>query len=91
MQRIIMWDYRQLEHNESMTITIEATYEDGVLKPVSPLPLKEHERVRVTINEDAEWRAGRVQATAGLMGWKGDAETIERLALDPEFGKREAP
>ena len=29
-----------------MTITIEAIYESGVLKPPSPLPyLKEHERV----------------------------------------------
>jgi len=74
-----------------MSITVEATWEGGVLKPVSPLPLKEHERVRVTIDEVAAWRASRVRATAGLMGWKGDSETIERLALDPEFGKQEAP
>ena len=26
-----------------MAITIEALYEDGVLKPLQPLPLKEHE------------------------------------------------
>ena len=33
-----------------MTITIEAIYESGVLKPLSPLPqLKEHERVRITV------------------------------------------
>ena len=33
-----------------MNITIEAIYEAGVLKPLSPLPqLKEHERVRVTV------------------------------------------
>jgi predicted DNA-binding antitoxin AbrB/MazE fold protein len=32
-----------------MTITIEAVYEDGVLKPVQPLPLKEHEKVCVTV------------------------------------------
>ena len=33
-----------------MTITIEAIYESGVLKPLSPLPhLKEHERVRITL------------------------------------------
>jgi predicted DNA-binding antitoxin AbrB/MazE fold protein len=35
-----------------MTITIEAIYESGVLKPLSPLPyLKEHERVRITLEE----------------------------------------
>jgi predicted DNA-binding antitoxin AbrB/MazE fold protein len=33
-----------------MTITIEAIYESGVLKPLSPLPqLREHERVRITV------------------------------------------
>lgn len=32
-----------------MPITIEAVYQNGVLKPVQPLPLKEHERVRVTV------------------------------------------
>jgi predicted DNA-binding antitoxin AbrB/MazE fold protein len=74
-----------------MSISIEATYEGGVLIPVSPLPLKEHEKVRVTIDEEAAWRTGRVRATYGLMGWQGDSETIQRLALDPEFGKQEAP
>jgi predicted DNA-binding antitoxin AbrB/MazE fold protein len=33
-----------------MTITIEAIYEAGVLKPLSPLPdLKEHARVRISV------------------------------------------
>ena len=33
-----------------MSVTIEAIYESGVLKPLSPLPnLKEHERVRITV------------------------------------------
>ena len=32
-----------------MTITVEATYENGVLKPARPLPLKEQEKVRVTV------------------------------------------
>jgi predicted DNA-binding antitoxin AbrB/MazE fold protein len=33
-----------------MSITIEAIYESGVLKPLSPLPgLKERERVRLTV------------------------------------------
>ena len=33
----------------------------------------------------------RVRATAGLLGWKGDVETVERIALDPEFGVEECP
>ena len=32
-----------------MTLTIEAVYENGVLKPAQPLPLQERETVRVTI------------------------------------------
>jgi hypothetical protein len=34
-----------------MSITIDATYEDGVLKPAQPLPLSEHEKVRVTVEQ----------------------------------------
>ena len=32
-----------------MALTIEAVYENGVLKPAQPLPLKEHEQVVVTV------------------------------------------
>lgn len=32
-----------------MTITVGATYENGVLKPDQPLPLGECEKVRVTV------------------------------------------
>jgi predicted DNA-binding antitoxin AbrB/MazE fold protein len=32
-----------------MTLTVDATYENGVLKLSQPLPLREHEKVRVTL------------------------------------------
>jgi predicted DNA-binding antitoxin AbrB/MazE fold protein len=32
-----------------MPLTIEAIYENGVLKPTEPLPFKEHEKVTVTV------------------------------------------
>ena len=32
-----------------MAITVEAVYENGVLKPSEPLPFKEHEKVRVSV------------------------------------------
>ncbi len=70
-----------------MSIVVDAIYEDGVLKPVEPLPLAEHEKVQITVNT----ALGRVRATAGVLGWTGDAETIERIALDPEFGIEECP
>lgn len=41
-----------------MTITIDATYENGVLVPAQPLALSEHEKVRVTVISRAEVDAG---------------------------------
>ncbi len=70
-----------------MTITVEATYENGVLKPHQPLPLKEQEHVKITI----EGKTSPLIEAAGIMGWTGDAETLERIALDPEFLPEEAP
>jgi predicted DNA-binding antitoxin AbrB/MazE fold protein len=69
-----------------MEMTIEATYENGVLKPASPLPLAEHERVRVTL----ERQVGGARRTAGMLGWTGDPEMLHRLAEDPEFGVTES-
>jgi predicted DNA-binding antitoxin AbrB/MazE fold protein len=64
-----------------MPLTVEATYENGVLKPAQPLPLKEHEKVQVTIHPPIS----RARQTAGLMGWTGSAELAERFAMDPEL------
>ncbi len=38
-----------------MILTVEAIYENGVLKPVQPLPLKEQERVQVTVHTASQW------------------------------------
>ncbi len=70
-----------------MSLTVEAVYENGVLKPAVPLPFKEHEKVRVTIEQGDS----PLVRAYGIMGWTGDAETIERIALDPEFLLEEAP
>jgi predicted DNA-binding antitoxin AbrB/MazE fold protein len=32
-----------------MPITIEAVYENGILRPIHPLPLADHERVMITV------------------------------------------
>ena len=69
-----------------MTITVEAVYENGVLRPVQPLPLEEHEKVRVTVDT----QTSPILQAYGIMGWTGDAETLERIALDPEFLPEEA-
>lgn len=71
-----------------MSITVEATYEDGVLKPERPLPLKEHERVQVSIHTpgDVQNALDAVQRGYGLVPWAGDAETLRRVAEDDDFG-----
>jgi predicted DNA-binding antitoxin AbrB/MazE fold protein len=63
-------------------MTIEAIYEDGVLKLSRPLPLEEHETVRITIEPQRSW----AERTAGLLQWTGDPEVLRRIAEDDEFG-----
>jgi predicted DNA-binding antitoxin AbrB/MazE fold protein len=62
-----------------MPLEVEATYEEGVLKPDRPLPLSEHERVVVTLQP----KAGRIEDSAGLIRWTGDREALEYL-LGPD-------
>jgi predicted DNA-binding antitoxin AbrB/MazE fold protein len=81
-----LWGIFQFRER-TMTITVEAIYENGILKPVNPLPFKEHEKVHVTVRP----AVSLARQTAGLVPWKGDAETLERLAKDPEFGLLESP
>jgi len=65
-----------------MSLQVEATYENGALKLDRPLPLKEHERIVVTIQP----KASRVDESAGLIGWKGSSEAFEYLARSEENG-----
>jgi predicted DNA-binding antitoxin AbrB/MazE fold protein len=64
-----------------MAITVTAVYEDGVLKPAEPLPLRDHDTVQVTVHIDPS----PLVRAYGIIGWTGSAEDLERLALDPEF------
>jgi predicted DNA-binding antitoxin AbrB/MazE fold protein len=68
-----------------MAITIQATYENGVLKPAQPLPLKEHEKVRITV----EAAVSHVRRSAGLIGWTGSQEDADLVALSPELDPQE--
>jgi predicted DNA-binding antitoxin AbrB/MazE fold protein len=70
-----------------MSITVDATYEDGVLKPKEPLSLAEHAQVRITILPPVS----RVQESYGLLSWKGDPEILRRIACDDEFSILESP
>jgi predicted DNA-binding antitoxin AbrB/MazE fold protein len=45
---------RWIGEERTMTFTIDAVYENGVLKPAQPLPLDEHAQVRVTVEQRAD-------------------------------------
>jgi predicted DNA-binding antitoxin AbrB/MazE fold protein len=68
-----------------MPITVEAVYENGVLKPSEPLPFKEHEKVQITLKA----AVSRVRQTAGLIGWTGSQEDADFVALSPELDPQE--
>jgi predicted DNA-binding antitoxin AbrB/MazE fold protein len=71
-----------------MAITVEAVYENGTLKLDKPLPLKDQERVQVTVQSSADVQKAldAVQRSYGLLRWTGDPEVLRRVALDDEFG-----
>jgi predicted DNA-binding antitoxin AbrB/MazE fold protein len=64
-------------HRDSqfMAIEVQATYENGVLRLDKPLPLKEHERVTVSVKP----QASRIRRSAGLVKWTGDSKALEYL------------
>lgn len=68
-----------------MPRNIEAVYEGGVLRPLSPLKLKEHEKVRITLEEEESL----VRASSGMFSGL-DHSLIEEVALSPEFLPEEA-
>src|SRR5438552_2350095 len=70
-----------------MAITVEAVYENGTLKLKEPLPFKEHETVRVTVEPARTW----AERTAGMLPWTGDPEILHQIATDPEYGILESP
>ena len=69
-----------------MSLTVEAVYENGVLKPAQPLPLKEHEKVRLTVEPELTC----AERTAGMLHWTGDPEILRRIAEDDEFSMLES-
>jgi len=63
-----------------VSITIGATYENGVLKPDAPLGLQEKAKVRVTIEEPAPAAVDDNDPT----GWKAAEEFIGMWKGAPE-------
>ncbi len=64
-----------------MAFTVEAVYENGVLKPAEPLPWKDGERVRLAISS----LDSAILKAYGIMGFKGTAEEAEYYAMAPDL------
>ncbi len=67
-----------------MAKTIEAVFEDGVFKPISPITLSEHKRVTLIVNDKKE-KTPYILSVASMV-YEGlspsDIKDIEELAFD---------
>ena len=61
------------------SLIVHAIYEDGLLRPVHPLPLQEHECVLVQIT-----RQGAVRETSGMLQGL-PPEVVEAVAEGEEY------
>ncbi len=68
-----------------MSLTVEAIYENGVLKLSGPLPLAEQEKVRVTVHMETS----PILQAYGIMGFKGTAAEADYFAMAPELDPQE--
>jgi len=64
-----------------MPLTFQAIYENGVLKPAGPLPLQEHQKVQVTVQQ----HASPLLQAHGVMGFQGSREEADYFAMDSEL------
>jgi hypothetical protein len=76
-----------------MALTVEAVYEDGVFRPVQPLPLPEHEKVQLTVLTAAEAPAPPSAGPRGygLIHWTGPLEALDYLIEDEGNDPLEGP
>ena len=76
-----------------MALTIEAVYENGVLKPSGPLPLKDREKVRLTVLTAAETEPAPASRPRGygLIPWSGPLEDLDYLIEDDGNDPLEGP
>ena len=58
-----------------------------MLKPAQPLPLHEHEKVRITV----EPAVTHVRRSAGMIGWTGSQEDADFVPLSPELDPQQEP
>lgn len=67
-----------------MTRTVEAIFEEGVFKPVSPLDISEHKKVTLIIKDETE-EPSDILSLASMV-YNGlspeDIDAVEKIAVD---------
>jgi predicted DNA-binding antitoxin AbrB/MazE fold protein len=63
-----------------MSLQVEATFEDGVLKPAQALPLQEGQKVTLTIQPVGS----AARRFCGSLRWTRDPEELRRYLNDPD-------
>jgi predicted DNA-binding antitoxin AbrB/MazE fold protein len=64
----------------AMSFEIEATFEEGVLKPLQALPLQSGEKVRVTIHT----ASSAAERFCGSLPWTRDPDELRQFLADPD-------
>ena len=62
-------------------LQVEAVYEHGTLKLPRELPLREGQKVSITIHTGSA-----VERLSGILPWNGDPEELHRFLNDPDEG-----
>jgi predicted DNA-binding antitoxin AbrB/MazE fold protein len=62
-----------------MTRSLQAIYEKGVLRPLEPLPLQEHQQVTVTVSDETESGVIDVAFLNHLEAEADDSVTLEQV------------
>ena len=63
-----------------MSLEVEATFENGVLKPLQELPLYEGQKVSLTI----QFTGSAASRFSGSLKWTRDIEELRRYLNDPD-------
>lgn len=74
-----------------MSKTVEAIFEDGVLKPTSPLAFSEHARVTLVIEETPPATSDMLSLASSVYSdlSAADISDIEKIALDRSLFARD--
>ena len=70
-----------------MSISVEAIYQNGILRPLQPLPYPDGEKVSI----DVRSLESPLLKAYGIMGWKGTSEELDRLLAEIESDEDDLP